>query len=107
MVVRSAVGLPVGGGQMGIAMSEPLDQAEVLHVVLERHRIAERWRSERCPHGRRRPDRRPHGRLLLYPWSLQAATRRSCLRGQPSGDLHLGAGNRARLIDASIARRAL
>ena len=37
----------VGGGQAGIAMSEHLGAAGVPHVVLERHRIAERWRSER------------------------------------------------------------
>lgn len=37
----------VGGGQSGIAMSEHLTERNVPHVVLERHRIAERWRSER------------------------------------------------------------
>jgi putative flavoprotein involved in K+ transport len=37
----------VGGGQAGLAMSEHLVAAGVPHVVLERHRIAERWRSER------------------------------------------------------------
>lgn len=37
----------VGGGQAGLAMSEHLGKAGVPHVVLERHRIAERWRSER------------------------------------------------------------
>ncbi|MFE3456587.1 flavin-containing monooxygenase [Nocardiopsis aegyptia] len=37
----------VGGGQAGIAMSEHLSEHRVPHVVLERHRIAERWRSER------------------------------------------------------------
>ena len=39
--------LVVGGGQAGIAMSEHLSACGVPHVVLERHRIAERWRSER------------------------------------------------------------
>ena len=39
--------LIVGGGQAGIAMSEHLGQCGVPHLVLERHRIAERWRSER------------------------------------------------------------
>lgn len=39
--------LVVGGGQAGIAMSEHLSRAEVPHLVLERNRIAERWRSER------------------------------------------------------------
>ncbi|WP_028602217.1 flavin-containing monooxygenase [Ottowia thiooxydans] len=37
----------VGAGQAGIAMSEHLSQMDVPHIVLERHRIAERWRSER------------------------------------------------------------
>ena len=37
----------VGGGQAGLAMSEHLSRCHVPHVVLERHRIAERWRSER------------------------------------------------------------
>lgn len=39
--------LIVGGGQAGLAMSEHLNAAEVPHLVLERSRIAERWRSER------------------------------------------------------------
>jgi len=37
----------VGGGQAGIAMSEHLSNCKVPHLVLERYRIAERWRSER------------------------------------------------------------
>ena len=39
--------LVVGGGQAGLAMSEHLGANGVPHLVLERHRIAERWRSER------------------------------------------------------------
>jgi len=39
--------LVVGAGQAGVAMSEHLTHAGVPHLVLERHRIAERWRSER------------------------------------------------------------
>ncbi len=39
--------LVVGGGQAGLAMSEHLSGCGVPHLVLERHRIAERWRSER------------------------------------------------------------
>ncbi len=39
--------LIVGGGQAGIAMSEHLSERGVPHLVLERSRIAERWRSER------------------------------------------------------------
>ncbi|GGA66945.1 FAD-dependent oxidoreductase [Pseudoclavibacter endophyticus] len=39
--------LIVGGGQAGIAMSEHLTERGIRHVVLERERVAERWRSER------------------------------------------------------------
>lgn len=37
----------VGAGQAGIAMSEHLMAINVPHVVLERNRVAERWRSQR------------------------------------------------------------
>ncbi|KKW66774.1 FAD-dependent oxidoreductase [Lampropedia cohaerens] len=37
----------VGAGQAGVAMSEHLRDQGIEHVVLERSRIAERWRSER------------------------------------------------------------
>ncbi|WP_295533200.1 NAD(P)/FAD-dependent oxidoreductase [uncultured Thioclava sp.] len=37
----------VGGGQAGLAMSEHLSNCGIAHVVLERARIAERWRTER------------------------------------------------------------
>jgi putative flavoprotein involved in K+ transport len=37
----------VGGGQAGLAMSHQLGQLGREHVVLERSRVAERWRSER------------------------------------------------------------
>jgi putative flavoprotein involved in K+ transport len=37
----------VGGGQAGLAMSRCLVDAGIDHIVLERGRIAERWRSER------------------------------------------------------------
>lgn len=37
----------VGGGQAGLAMSEHLTNCGIAHVVLERARIAERWRTER------------------------------------------------------------
>jgi len=39
--------LVVGGGQAGLAMSEHLSNCGVPHLVLERQRIAERWRSGR------------------------------------------------------------
>jgi putative flavoprotein involved in K+ transport len=37
----------VGGGQAGVAMSEHLRNNNVPHLILERDRIAERWRSGR------------------------------------------------------------
>lgn len=39
--------LIVGGGQAGLALSGHLSQRGVVHLVVERKRIAERWRSER------------------------------------------------------------
>ncbi len=47
MTVEVIDTLVIGAGQAGIAMSEHLGKAGVPHLVLERHRIAERWRSER------------------------------------------------------------
>ena len=37
----------IGGGQAGLAMSRCLSDLRIDHVVLERGRVAERWRSER------------------------------------------------------------
>jgi len=37
----------VGGGQAGIAMSEHLGRKGISHLVLERDRLVERWRTER------------------------------------------------------------
>ena len=39
--------LVVGAGQAGVAMSEHLSENGVPHLVLERDRIAERWRTGR------------------------------------------------------------
>jgi putative flavoprotein involved in K+ transport len=39
--------LVIGGGQAGLVMSHRLKARGLSHLVLERHRIAERWRSER------------------------------------------------------------
>lgn len=47
MPIEEVDTLVVGGGQAGLAMSEHLSKCDVPHLVLERHRIAERWRSER------------------------------------------------------------
>ncbi|WP_138469928.1 NAD(P)/FAD-dependent oxidoreductase [Poseidonocella sp. HB161398] len=47
MPVEKTEVLVVGAGQAGIAMSEHLGRMGIPHLVLERARIAERWRSER------------------------------------------------------------
>src|SRR5437868_9168707 len=47
MAVERVETLIIGGGQAGLAMSEHLGKRGVPHLILERHRIAERWRSER------------------------------------------------------------
>ena len=47
MTVEAVDTLIIGAGQAGLAMSEHLSDRKVPHVVLERSRIAERWRSER------------------------------------------------------------
>lgn len=47
MVLEKVETLVVGGGQAGVATSEHLSRLGISHVVLERGRIAERWRSER------------------------------------------------------------
>lgn len=47
MSVEKTNTLVIGAGQAGIAMSEHLGAMGIDHIVLERKRIAERWRSER------------------------------------------------------------
>ena len=47
MAIERVSTLVIGAGQAGIAASEHLSQAGEQHLVLERNRIAERWRSER------------------------------------------------------------
>lgn len=47
MTAEKTETLIVGGGQAGLAMSEHLSNTGGSHLVLERHRIAERWRSQR------------------------------------------------------------
>lgn len=47
MSVETIDTLVIGAGQAGLAMSAHLRNAGVPHLVLERSRIAERWRSER------------------------------------------------------------
>jgi putative flavoprotein involved in K+ transport len=47
MTVEKIETLVIGGGQAGLAMSEHLRKRGMPHLIVERHRIAERWRSER------------------------------------------------------------
>jgi putative flavoprotein involved in K+ transport len=47
MARQQTEALIVGGGQAGMVMSHMLSRRRISHVVLERARIAERWRSER------------------------------------------------------------
>lgn len=47
MAVEKVDTLIVGGGQAGLAMSEHLSNRGVQHLILERHRIAEKWRTGR------------------------------------------------------------
>ena len=47
MTIEKVDTLVIGGGQAGLAMSEHLSNCAVPHLVLERARIAERWRSGR------------------------------------------------------------
>src|SRR5262245_43260878 len=53
--------LIIGGGQAGLSMSHMLSLRGRPHLVLERGRIAERWRSERW-----------HGLRFQFPnWSVR------------------------------------
>lgn len=45
--MRSIDAVVIGAGQAGVAMSHALTRFRIEHVVLERGRVAERWRSER------------------------------------------------------------
>ncbi|WP_309667286.1 NAD(P)/FAD-dependent oxidoreductase [Tabrizicola sp.] len=47
MMVEQVEVLVVGAGQAGIAMSEHLTRCAIPHLVVERSRIAERWRTGR------------------------------------------------------------
>ncbi|WP_018149757.1 flavin-containing monooxygenase [Leeia oryzae] len=47
MTIEKTDTLVIGAGQAGVAMSEHLSKLDVPHLVLERNRIAERWRTER------------------------------------------------------------
>ena len=111
---RTTDAIIIGAGQAGLAMSHCLARYGVEHVVLERGRIAERWRSERWDSLRlltpnwmsrlpgwsyRGPD--PDGfmtmpEVVALPGWLCARLRRA------GGDRHRGAG-RAPRSPAAIA----
>jgi putative flavoprotein involved in K+ transport len=58
--------LIIGGGQAGLSMSEQLSKRGLPHLIVERHRIAERWRSERWD-GLHANGPAWHDRLALMP----------------------------------------
>ncbi len=61
MPVEQVETLIIGGGQAGLVMSHRLKQRGLSHLVLERLRVAERWRSERWD-----------GLKFLFPnWSVR------------------------------------
>jgi len=47
MTIETTDTLVIGAGQAGVATSEHLTKLGIPHIVLERDRIAERWRSQR------------------------------------------------------------
>src|SRR5258707_7779610 len=47
MITERTETVIIGGGQAGLAMSYHLGELRQEHIILERHRVAERWRSER------------------------------------------------------------
>ena len=47
MIIEQIETVIIGGGQAGLTMSHYLGQLGREHVILERQRVAERWRSER------------------------------------------------------------
>lgn len=69
----------VGGGHAGLAISRCLQLRGVSHVVLERGRVAERWRSERWDSLRLLT---PNWQLRLPGWHYQGDA--------PDGFLHAG-----------------
>jgi putative flavoprotein involved in K+ transport len=47
MAIEEVDTLIIGGGQAGLAISEHLGRRGARHLIVERHRLVERWRSER------------------------------------------------------------
>ena len=68
--MRSTSAIIIGGGQAGLAMSRILSDRAIDHVVLERGRVAERWRSERWDSLRLLT---PNWQTRLPGWEYQGA----------------------------------
>src|SRR5262249_31971105 len=64
--VENVETLIIGGGQDGLSMSEQLSKRGLPHLIVERHRIAWRWRSERWD-GLHANGPAWHDRLALMP----------------------------------------
>ncbi len=72
VVMKRTDAIIIGGGQAGLAMSRSLADRGIDHVVLERGRIAERWRSERWDSLRLLT---PRWQSRLPGWSYQGSDR--------------------------------
>ena len=68
--MRQTDAIIIGAGQAGLAMSHCLGRLGIDHVVLERGRLAERWRSERWDSLRLLT---PNWMNRLPGWSYQGA----------------------------------
>ena len=64
--VENVKTLIIGGGQAGLVISEQLARRGLPHLILERYRIVERWRSERWD-GLHANGPAWHDRLSLFP----------------------------------------
>lgn len=70
-IMKHTEAIIIGGGQAGLAMSRSLLDGGCDHVVLERGRVGERWRTERWDSLRLLT---PNWQSRLPGWSYQGAT---------------------------------
>ena len=112
----------VGGGQAGLAMSYHLGQLGREHIVIERRRIAERWRSERwdslCfqapnwnmrlpgfPHRARDPDAfAPRDEVVQYIEGYSGAIRAPIRCGVAATTLRQKTGSTRLVLDTAAGR---